>query len=125
MSDTDKITLKNMLFAGSVGVADWEREVNTAIEADIELYADLRKACKSDSLDDTINYAKLYDLVNQVVKARHHNLLESLAEEIASAVNEEFSCERVVVRVRKPRPPLGGICDHAEIEIERHRANRK
>lgn len=113
------------MFAGSVGVADWEREVNTAIEADVELYADLQKACKSDSLDDTINYTKLYDLVNQVVKARHHNLLESLADEIASAVGKEFNCARVVVRVRKPHPPVGGICDHAEIEIERHRANRK
>lgn len=125
MENAEKITLKNMVLAGSVGVADWERKVPTRIEVDLEIYGDLKKACKSDDLNDTIDYAKAYDLVNQVIKARHHNLIESVAEEVANAILELHDCQRVVVRVRKPHPPLSGMCDYAQVEIVRHRGNRR
>ncbi|RJP74366.1 MAG: dihydroneopterin aldolase [Candidatus Abyssobacteria bacterium SURF_17] len=125
MQNNERITLKNMLLAGSIGVADWERKVPTRIEVDLELYADLKEACKSDDLNDTIDYAKAYELVNQVIKARHHNLIESVAEEVASAVLKLCDCQKVVVRVRKPHPPLSGMCDYAEVEIARHRGNRR
>ena len=125
MNDSEKITLKNMVFGGRVGAAEWERKVRTRVEVDLEIHADLKKACKSDDLDDTINYSKLYDLVGKAVGGKHHNLLESLAEEIAAAAFGSYDCDRVVVRVRKPHPPVGGPCDDAEVEIVRHKVNRR
>lgn len=125
MDNSEKITLKNMVLAGFVGVADWEKKVPTRIEVDLEIYADVKKACKSDDLDDTIDYAKAYDLVNQVIRARHHNLIESVAEEVAAAILTLCNCEKVAVRVRKPHPPLSGMCDFAEVEIVRHRGKQR
>jgi dihydroneopterin aldolase len=125
MEDSEKITLKNMTFSAFVGAAEWERDVRTRIEVDLELYADLEKACTSDSLDDTIDYASVYDLVSEVINGKHHNLLESVAEEIADTVFDSCKCDKVVVRIRKPHPPLGGPCDHAEIEIVRHKGKRR
>lgn len=123
--DSEKVTLGNMVFSGFVGVSESEREQETRIEVDVEMHADLSKACKSDALDDTIDYSRLHDLVAEVVASRHHNLLESLAEEIADAAFGLGECEKIVVRVRKPRPPVGGECGFAEVEIVRHRANRR
>jgi dihydroneopterin aldolase len=124
MKDSDKITLRKMVYWGPVGAAEWEREVGAVVEVDIELHADLGRACKSDALNDTIDYAKLYGLVGEVIAGRHHNLLESLAEEIAGAALGLGDCEKVVVRVRKPHPPVGGPCDNAEVEITRRQASR-
>ncbi|UCD57591.1 MAG: dihydroneopterin aldolase [Candidatus Hydrogenedentota bacterium] len=125
MRDSEKITLKNMVYSGYLGVTEWEREVPTRLEVDLEMHADLRKACKSDDLNDTIDYAKVYDLVDGVIKSKHHNLLESLAEEISAVVFGLRECDKVVVRIRKPHPPVDGMCDHAEVEIVRHNTNRR
>jgi dihydroneopterin aldolase len=115
----DKITLKNMLFAASIGVADWERDVPTIIEVDVEIDADLRKACTSDNLHDTINYSEVYESVCQAVESRHHNLLESLAHQIAEDILARRHCRSVTVRIRKPNPPIGGVCAFAEVQITR------
>ena len=125
MENSEKITLKNMTFSAFVGAAEWERDVRTRIEVDLELHTDLEKACKSDSLDDTIDYAMVYDLVSGVINGKHHNLLESVAGEIADAVFGACDCAKIVVRIRKPHPPVGGPCDHAEIEIVRHKGKRR
>ena len=123
--DSEKITLANMEFSGFVGVSELEHEQETRIEVDVEMYADLSEACKSDSLDGTIDYSKLHDLAAKVVASRPHNLLESLAEEIADAAFGLGGCEKIVVRVRKPKPSVGGECGFAEVEIVRYKANRR
>jgi len=125
MKDTEKITLQNMVFLGFVGASEWERERKTRVEVDIEIHADLGKACKSDDLNDTIDYSQLHALAGEVIAAKHHNLLESLAEEISDAVFGVSECETIVVRVRKPRPPIEGACDYAEVEVVRHNSNRR
>lgn len=125
MKDSEKISLRNLVYWGYVGASDWERETRTRIEVDIELYADLKKACKSDDLNDTIDYSMVHDLAANVIGERHHNLLESLAEEIADAAFGICDYGKIVVRVRKPQPPVGGPCDCAEVEIIRHKTDRQ
>lgn len=124
MNDSEKITLRNMSYSGFVGVSEQEHEVQTRVEIDVEIFADLKRACKSDALDDTIDYAQLYDLVGEIIGGKHHNLLESLAEEICDALFNLYDCGKVVVRVRKPQPPLKGSCEYAEVELVRHKVNR-
>jgi dihydroneopterin aldolase len=125
MENSEKIALRNMAFSAFVGAAEWERDVRTRIEVDLEIHADLAKACTSDALDDTIDYARMYDLVSQIINEKHHNLLEAVAEQIADAVFESCACRKIVVKIRKPHPPLGGPCDHAEVEIVRHNSKRR
>lgn len=125
MNSLGKITLKNMVFLGSVGVAHWERETLTRLEVDVEIHAGLEKACKSDNVNDTINYSKIHARVGEIVAARHHNLLESVAQDVADGIIDMYACERVVVNVRKPHPPVGGMCDYAQVEITRFGTERR
>lgn len=125
MEHTEKITLRNMVFTCSVGTAEWEREVSTHIEVDLEVHADLEKACRTDDVNDTIDYTEIYGLASKIVGARHYNLLESLAGELADGVIGLCGAGEVVVRIRKPHPPVGGPCACAEIEISRHNLGRR
>jgi len=47
------------------------------------------------------------------------NLMERLAGEIAETVLADFEVETVTVRCRKPRVPVKGFIDYAEVEITR------
>ena len=64
---SDVIRLKDLTIFGFYGVSPAEREVGQKIQMDIDLKADLTSACRTDSLQDTINYESIYSAVMEVV----------------------------------------------------------
>ena len=67
----------------------------------------------------TLNYVDVYTIVRDIVEERTFNLIEAVAEEIASTVLSSFDVAGVTVRVRKPHVSLGGLLRTVEVEIER------
>ena len=100
----DAIRLKDLTVFGHFGVSPAEREVGQKIQLDIELTADLKAACESDSLKDTINYEAVYANVMEVVSGRKHRLLEALGEEIAYTLIQNFPVTKVTISLRKLLP---------------------
>lgn len=56
----------------------------------------------ADSLDATIDYRLVRDIVRRVSDAESYVLLESLAAATADAISRELATRKVRVRVRKP-----------------------
>ncbi|MCL6614964.1 MAG: dihydroneopterin aldolase [Firmicutes bacterium] len=115
----DCLRLRNMVFFGHHGVSPAEKKVGQRIEVDVELHLDLAAAGAADDLGATVNYARVYDRVRRVVEERQFSLLEAIAEAIAGEILAGWKVPRIVVRVRKPNPPVGGIVDCAEVEVVR------
>jgi dihydroneopterin aldolase len=118
---TDRIVLTDMRFEARHGVHDWERREAQPFEVDIELLLDLQPAGASDDLGRTIDYGRAYDVVRRHLEGTSRQLLEALAESIASELLAAFDVREVVVRVRKPAVRLGGPLAHASVEIRRGR----
>lgn len=116
-----KITLKNMVFYGYHGVFAAEKELGQHYEVDVEVEGDFIRAGQTDNLDLTVNYVQLYTVVKELVEEGSFNLIEALGTAIAERILESFEIERVMVRVRKPHPPLGGIVAASEFEIVKDR----
>ena len=116
---TDKLILQNMIFYGYHGVFAAEKELGQRLEVDVELYLDLRQAGINDDLEATINYVEVYTLIKELVEEREYNLMEGLAEEIADSLLAGYPLQEIVVRVRKPQPPVGGVMDYFGVEIRR------
>lgn len=118
---SDRITLVGMRFSGHHGVSDDERAEAQPFEVDLALRLDLSRPAITDHLDDTINYATLFELAREIVEGRSFHLLEALAGAIADAVLAAHPVDDVEVRVRKPRAPLPGAFDTVEVRIRRRR----
>lgn len=118
----DKITLKKLRFYGYHGVLEEENRLGQKFTVNLELYADLKKACVSDSVEDTINYALVYELVKEVVETEQYNLIEKLGEEITIRIFNNFSLvNEIVVEIEKPEAPVSGVYDAFSIELRRKR----
>lgn len=115
----DRLILKNMVFYGYHGAFAAEKELGQKIEVDVELRLELKPSAATDDLELSINYVEVYTLIKDIVEEREFNLLETIAEAIAGEILSAYTLEEVVVRVRKPFPPSGGILDCAEVEISR------
>ena len=111
------LRLKNMVFYGHHGVYDLEKEMGQRIEVDLDLKVDLEEAGLKDSLAATINYVEVYNVVKKIVEEEHYNLIEAIGMRIATQLLNEFSIPQVVVRIRKPQPPVGGVLDTVEFEV--------
>lgn len=110
-----------MQFYGHHGVQAAERQLGGDFALDVELTKDLREAGKSDRIRHTVDYQKVYDLVQRVQASKSYRLVEALAHDVAEALLREFEVDEVTVRARKPRTPVGGVMDHLEVEITRRK----
>ncbi len=116
----DKIILKAMSFYGYHGVSQMERKSGQKFYVDIEMTVNLSKAGKTDKLSDTIDYPLVYALVEKIQLKKKYHLMEALAEDISKNLLKNFKkIKEVVVRIRKPQAPVGGVMDYVEIEITR------
>jgi len=114
-----------MQFYAYHGVFEEETRLGQKFEVDLEMFLDLKKPGESDELQDTVNYAEVYEAVNQILTGSTKKLLESLAETIAKIVLERFSVNEVVVRVRKLQPPIPGHLKSVTVEIKRGKSRNE
>lgn len=115
------IRIEGMSFYAFHGCFDEEQAIGTRFRVDLALDVDARRAEQSDDLNDTVNYADVYQVVNREMSRPSH-LLEHVAHRIATAVLQSYDLvEAVTVKVSKLNPPLGGQMDAVSVEINRKR----
>lgn len=118
----DKIILKGLRFYGKHGVMEHERELGQVFEVDLEMSVDLRQAGLKDDLSLSVNYAEVFDLVEEVVTGKPHFLLEAVAERIAGLLLERCHLVQAVrVLMKKPSAPVKGLFEYMAVEINRTR----
>jgi dihydroneopterin aldolase len=124
-SRTDEILLEGMRFYAYHGVNPEERTLGQRFTVDVVLAVDLRRAGQSDDLAQTVSYSAVYKVVRRIVEGEPRQLIEAVAEEIASAILTEYPpVEQVTVTVRKPEVPLkGSLLDAAGVRIVRSRTD--
>jgi len=119
LSMMDILRLNNIKFHAYHGCLPQERLVGNDYEIDVILRVDLKKAGNSDNLNDTINYAQVYQIVE---KCMQHpvNLIEHVAEKMAQEIGKQFSqIDSLDIHLRKLNPPVQGNIQSAEVMISR------
>ena len=117
----DRILLKGIRFYGYHGVYPAERQSGQFFEVDAELYFSFREAAVSDDVADTVDYGTVYQVIAEAFSRDACNLLETVAARLADEILIKFPVVQVVIRVRKPAPPVEGPVDYAEVEVSRSR----
>lgn len=115
----DKIILQDMEFYGYHGVLEEETRLGQKFVIGLEMGLDLKKAGKSDDRADTVSYADVFSVVQDIVEGRPRNLIEAVAEDIAAAVLKHFTVHYVTVKVKKPSAPVPGHFGFMAVEITR------
>jgi 7,8-dihydroneopterin aldolase/epimerase/oxygenase len=120
------IRIKKATFYGYHGVLSEEQSVGGKFEADVDIYTDFSKAAEKDSLNQTVDYEKVYKFMYKLALEQKYYLIESLAAKIADELLINFKqIQKVAVRVRKNNPPLGGLVDCVETEVVMERSELK
>ena len=97
----DKITICDLEVQYRVGVTEAERAQPQRLLLTLEIERDLAAAAGSDNLADTIDYDSVARRLLQFGDDCHWELIETVANEIAQMVREDYKAGRVTVEVKK------------------------
>ena len=125
----DKIFIHALKAEAIIGIFDWERQVRQTVIVDIEFSADIVKAALTDSIEDTLNYKRVAKRVLAFVEGSQFHLVETLAENIAMLLLEEFGIAWVKIVLSKPGAvrssrDVGVALERDRSHLERWRAAR-
>ncbi len=118
MSGLSRIGLKGMRFHSFHGYYAEEQSVGNDYEIDVIAEAIIDQEGLEDALENTLNYEQIYHICREEMNAPVR-LIETVAYQILERLKDELSSNaRYIVVIRKLHPLLGGIVDHAMIEIK-------
>lgn len=117
----DRVRLSGIVLFGHLGVHEAERAFGQKLNVDLEMICDLEPGARSDALADTVDYEKVYRVVEATVTTGHFKLIEALARTLCQALLDGFPVAEVTVRVQKPNVPFAGTMSAAEVELTRRR----
>lgn len=117
----DRIVLQGISARGFHGVLDSEKAHGQDFVVDVTLDVDLRRAGRSDLLAHTVNYAEVAADIVELITGPSLDLIESLAEQIASTALTRPLVQAVEVTVHKPQAPVGVPFGDIQVRVERRR----
>ena len=118
----DTIEIRNLKIDAYHGVFDEEKETGQFFLISAKLHLDLRPSSMSDDLLKTVSYDEVAHTIEQVVTGEKWNLIEAVAESVASEILLKYTKVRSVeVRVDKPDAPIGLAFETVSATIERGR----
>ncbi len=101
------------------GVSEAEREVGQRLVLDLRLDIGETDATVTDSIEDTVDYAEVCQLVALVAQQRSHRTLERLCSTIAERLLADYELEGVWVKASKPEPPIALSVSEVSVEVWR------
>lgn len=120
MKKNGTIELEGMEFHSFHGCLESERRNGNLFVVDFKANLDLSRPAETDSLEDTLDYGKIYDTVARQMQIPS-DLLEHVAGRIVTEISREFPwLEDFSVRVSKRNPPVSGPAAWSRVTLTCH-----
>lgn len=118
----DRIAITGIQAFGHHGVLPHEREFGQRFVVDLVLELDLAAAGRSDDLADTVDYGALSAEVAAIVAGEPADLIETVAERIATRCLTDERVQATEVTVHKPAAPVPVVATEVAVTIRRERS---
>lgn len=111
------ILLKEIRCYAYHGVAPQENLIGNEYIIDLKLKVDISKAAQTDEVADTVNYAKVHQVI-MAEMAVPSKLLEHVGGRIIEKLFQQFpALEEIELHLSKRNPPMGADVESAGIEL--------
>ena len=111
------ILLQGLQYHAFIGVGEQEQVVGNDYVLDLRLGYPFATAMESDVVDDTLNYADVFNVVSEVMK-QPSKLLEAAAGKIVKELCARYKrLESIDLKLVKRNPPMGADCDSTGVEL--------
>ncbi len=111
------VCLNNVRFHAHHGVLPQERTTGGEFIVNLRAKYPLAKAIESDDVNDTLNYAEIFEIINKEMQTPSC-LLEHVAGRIGKSIMNAFpKIEELDITLKKTNPPMSADMDSAAVEL--------
>jgi|ERR1051326_7237505 dihydroneopterin aldolase len=112
-----KILVEGIKLYAYHGCMEEESIVGGNYSVDVCVEANLDKPAKSDNLEDTIDYAVIYEIVKKEMTIRS-KLIEHVAQRIIDSLKKKIkSVKNIEVKVTKLNAPIKGVVEKVSVVL--------
>jgi dihydroneopterin aldolase len=118
---SDRIFVSGLEVYCIIGLQAWERQVKQKLHIDLTLETDTKPAAARDDIAAALDYRAVSKRVLALVEGSSFQLVEALAETVASTVLAEFPLATAIT-VKVGKPGAVRFSESVGVEIRRERA---
>ena len=116
-----KVLIKELILNIKLGYFNFEKEKPQKVKFSLEANYMDKKPTNDKDLKSIVNYDKLVRLIKKLVKNRHYNFLETLAEDIFDELFKDKRIDKIVLKIEKLE--IIKDCSSVGIQISKKRSN--
>ena len=116
-----KVLIKELILNIKLGYFDFEKEKPQKVKFSLEANYKDKNPTNDKDLKSIVNYDKLVRLIKKLVKNRHYNFLETLAEDIFDELFKDKRIDKIVQKIEKLE--IIKDCSSVGIQISKKRSN--
>ena len=116
-----KVLIKELLLDLKIGYFDFEKEKKQKVKFSLEIdYVD-KKPSNDKDIKSIVNYAKIVRLIKKLVKKKHYNFLETLAEDVFDELFKDKRIDKISLQIEKLE--IMRDCSSVGIQISKKRSH--
>ena len=96
-----KVLIKELILDLKLGYYDFEKEIPQKVKFSLEIDYEDKKPSNDKDLKSIVNYAKIVKLIKKLVKNKHYNFLETLAEDVFDELFKDRRIDKISLRIEK------------------------
>jgi len=118
-----KVLIKELILNLKLGYYDFEKAKPQKVKFSLEANYEDKKPTNDKDLKSIVNYAKLVKLIKKLIKNKHYNFLETLAEDVFDELFKDKRIDKISLKIEKLE--IMKDCSSVGIQISKKRSHDK
>ncbi len=118
-----KVLIKDLVLDLKLGYDDFEKEKTQKVKFTLEVNYENKNPSNDKDLKSIVNYAKIVKLIKKLVKNKHYNFLETLAEDVFDELFKDKRIDKITLQIEKLE--IMKDCSSVGIQISKKRSHDK
>ena len=118
-----KILIKDLTLDLKLGYYDFEKEKKQKVKFSLEVDYEDKKPTSDKDIKSIVNYDRIVKLIKKLVKNKHYNFLETLAEDVFDELFKDKRIDKITLQIEKLE--IMKDCSSVGIQISKKRSHEK
>jgi dihydroneopterin aldolase len=118
-----KILINGLILDLKLGYYDFEKEKAQKVKFSLEIDYEDKKPTNDKDIKSIVNYGTVVNLITKLVKKKHYNFLETLAEAVFDELFKDKRIAKIMLKIEKLE--ILKECSSVGIQITKKRSHEK
>jgi len=118
-----KILINELILDLKLGYYDFEKKKPQKVKFSLEIGYEDKKPTNDKDIKSIVNYGTVVKLITKLVKKKHYNFLESLAEAVFNELFKDKRIGKIMLKIEKLE--ILKECSSVGIQITKKRSHEK